>query len=430
MAKLRSTPTVISLLTCAVLATVACSSGGSDSSRLKATGPVTIWYSNNDQEIAWGKAEVAAWNQAHPDQQVIGEPIPSGPSSEEVVTAAITAGTAPCLVFNGSPAAVSGWVQQGGLVPLNDFPDGASYVEGRSGQAAAAGYKSSDGKYYQLPWKSNPVMIFYNKDMFRAAGLDADHPALATYDQFLAAAQKLYDSHVASWAIAPSANSDFYQNWFDYYPLYIAESQGQQLVANGKPTFDDAAGQAVAAFWAQIYSRHLAPQETYNGDAFADKKSAMAIVGPWAISAYGTKVNWGVVPVPTSTGMAADQIHTFADSKSVSVFTACKNQATAWAFLKFATSQAGDGALLQTTGQMPLRADLPTVYASYFSAHPFYTLFAQQAGRTVDVPNVAHGVTMWQDFRNSYQNSVIFGHEPTAQWLHDAAAKVTADIAP
>ena len=114
----------------------------------------------------------------------------------------------------------------------------------------------------------------------------------------------------------------------------------------------------------------------------------------------------------------------------MSVFTACRNQATAWAFLKFATSQAGDGALLQTTGQMPLRTDLPTVYASYFAAHPFYTLFAQQAARTVDVPNVAHGVTMWQDFRNSYQNSVIFGHEPTAQWLRDAAAKVTADIKP
>jgi multiple sugar transport system substrate-binding protein len=273
-------------------------------------------------------------------------------------------------------------------------------------------------------------MIFYDKDMFRAAGLDPDHPALATYDQFLAAAGKLHDSGVATWAIAPSANNDFYQNWFDFYPLYIAESQGQQLVANGKPTFDDAAGQAVAAFWAQLYRRGLAPQETYNGDAFSDKKSAMAIVGPWAIAVYGSKVNWGVVPVPTSTGMPADQIHTFADSKTVSVFTACQNRGTAWDFLKFATSQSGDGSLLQMTGQMPLRADLTKVYASYFTAHPSYNLFAQQAARTVDVPNVAHGVTMWQDFRDSYQNSVIFGKEPTDQWLHDAAAKVTADIKP
>jgi multiple sugar transport system substrate-binding protein len=325
---------------------------------------------------------------------------------------------------------VSGWVQQGGLVPLNTFADGVSYIEGRSGPSAAAGYKSSDGKYYQLPWKSNPVMIFYNKDMFRTAGLDPDHPALATYDQFLATAQKVRQSGGAQWAIAPSANSDFYQNWFDFYPLYIAESQGQQLVTNGKPSFDDAAGQAVAAFWARIYSQGLAPQETYNGDAFADKKSAMAIVGPWAIAAYGSKVNWGVVPVPTSAGTAADQIHTFADSKSVSLFTSCHNQATAWDFLKFATSQSGDGSLLQMTGQMPLRTDLPTAYAAYFAAHPTYTLFAQQAARTVDVPNVAHGVTMWQDFRNGYSNSVIFGKEPTAQWLRDAAAKVTADIQP
>ena len=46
--------------------------------------------------------------------------------------------------------------KQGGLVPLNDFPGGASYIEARTGSSASM-YKSPDGKYYQLPWKSNPV---------------------------------------------------------------------------------------------------------------------------------------------------------------------------------------------------------------------------------------------------------------------------------
>jgi multiple sugar transport system substrate-binding protein len=132
--------------------------------------------------------------------------------------------------------------------------------------------------------------------------------------------------------------------------------------------------------------------------------------------------------VPTSAGMPADQIHTFADSKTVSVFTACKNRQTAWDFLKFATDRDNDGTLLTMTGQMPLRTDLPTTYASYFSAHPEYTLFAQQAGRTVEVPNVANGVTMWQDFRNGYLKSVVFGQQPTSQWLHSAAGTVVSDI--
>ena len=46
----------------------------------------------------------------------------------------------------------------------------------------------------------------------------------------------------------------------------------------------------------------------------------MAIVGPWAISVYGDKVNWGVVPVPTEDGKPAKQIHTFSDEKSSAMY--------------------------------------------------------------------------------------------------------------
>ena len=428
MARLRTFTAAVAALACTALTLVGCGSSGGGAGK-PSSGPIKIWYSNNAQEVSWGKATVELWNKAHPDQQVSGEEIPAGSSSEEVITAAIAAGNAPCLVFNGSPSAISGWVKQGGLVSLNDFADGASYTEGRSGPAVAAEYKSPDGKYYQLPWKSNPVMIFYNKDMFTAAGLDPNHPALATYNDFAAAAQKLVSSGTAQYAIAPAPTNEFFQNWFDFYPLYIAQSGGQALTVNGKATFDDAAGQAVADFWAGIYAKNLAPKEKYNGDAFADKKSAMAIVGPWAIASYAGKVNWGAVPVPTADGMPADQIHTFADSKTVSIFSACKNRQTAWDFLKFASDQDNDGALLAMTGQMPLRTDLASVYASYFTTHPEYAQFAQQASRTVEVPNVANGVTMWQDFRNGYLKSVVFGQQARSQWLHDASGIVASDIA-
>ena len=56
--------------------------------------------------------------------------------------------------------------------------------------------------------------------------------------------------------------------------------------------------------------------------------------------------------------------------------------------LKFATSKEQDGKLLETTGQMPIRTDLPTTYADYFSKNPEYKTFADQASRTVEVPNV------------------------------------------
>ena len=59
----------------------ACGGGGSGTSTSSANdaqGPITIWYSNNAQEVTWGKQVVAAWNKSHPDEKVTGQQIPAG----------------------------------------------------------------------------------------------------------------------------------------------------------------------------------------------------------------------------------------------------------------------------------------------------------------------------------------------------------------
>jgi multiple sugar transport system substrate-binding protein len=381
-----------------------------------------VWYSNNAQEVAWGKQAVAAWNTAHPTEKVTAQEIPAGQTSEAVISAGITAGSAPCLIYNTSPAAVPNFQQQGGLVPLDDFADGASYLSARSGSAGDQ-YKSEDGKFYQLPWKSNPVMLFYNKKAFKKAGISTTAPPLSTYADFLATSKKLVSSGAAKYAILPSPASQFFQSWFDFYPMYAAESGGKQLVQDKKSTFDSPAGQAVAAFWQQMYAQNLSGKEAYNGDAFADGTAAMASVGPWAIATYKDKVDWGVVSLPTTAGSAAGQA-TFSDAKNVAIYTACKNRGTAWDFLKFSTSTDQDGKLLSMTGQMPLRQNLETEYAAYFTANAQYKPFAAKAAHVVEVPNVPASVEMWQAFRDAWSNSVIFGKEDPNKSLTAAAAKI------
>ena len=418
---MAATLTVLALGT-----TAACGGGdsGSTDSALTAKGPIEIWLSNNPEEIAWGKAMVEAWNADHPEEKVTAQEIPAGNTSEEVIGAAITAGNAPCLVFNTSPAAVPQFQKQGGLVALDNFEGGTEYVESRTGEAAEQ-YKSPDGNFYQIPWKSNPVMIFYNKDIMKKAGIDPENPPLATYDEFLDTSRKVVSSGAAEAAIWPAPSSEFYQSWFDFMPLFAAESGGQQLVEDGKATFDSEAGSNVAEFWATMYSEGLSPQEAYPADAFGDQKSAMSVVGPWAIPVYGETVNWGVAPVPTSSGMSPEEVYTFSDAKNVGLYSACENQGTAFDVLKFATGEEQDGQLLELTGQMPLRADLEATYPEYFAANPDHKTFADQASRTVEVPNVSNSIAIWQAFRDEYTSSVIFGKSPVADALTTAADKAT-----
>jgi multiple sugar transport system substrate-binding protein len=409
------------VLLAAALALTACSGGAATNSTGK-RGPITIWYSNNEQEVVWGKQMVAAWNAKHPSEQVKGQEIPAGKSSEEVIGAAITAGNAPCLIYNTAPSAVGQFEKQGGLVDLSAIKDGASYIEARSGDVAKQ-YQNTKGDYFQMPWKSNPVEIFYNKELFAKAGLDPENPQLSTYADFIATSKKLVESGVAPNAILPAPTSEFFQSQFDFYPLYAAETNGKQIVKDNKSTFASQAGYDVADFWATLYKDKLAGQEAYTGDAFADGKAAMAIVGPWAISVY-KGVKWGSVPVPTKDGTPANKTWTFSDAKNIGLYSACKNQSTAWDVLKFSTSKAQDGKLLELTGQMPLRANLQNTYPDYFAKNPAYAAFGDQASRTVEVPPGPNTVEMLQVFRDAWTSAVIFGKGDVHKALDDAAAKI------
>lgn len=419
-----TTGAIAAPLAAATLAACGNGGGGSGGEATSARGPVTIWLSNNEQEVAWGTAMVEAWNAEHPDEQVTAQEIPAGQSSEEAITAAITAGTTPDLIFNISTAAAPGWVRQGGLIDLTTFEDGASYIEERSSADVAKGYATEEGKYYLLPWKSNPVMIMFNKDLFEKAGLDPENPGMNSHESFLEGARKIVESGAAPAAIWPSPTNEFFQPWFDFYPLYIAETDGTQLVEDGKSTFASEDGLAVANFWATIYSEGLAPKEASTDDAMGTAKTAMQSAGPWAISSYKDAFPVGFMPVPTVAGSDASTVKTFADSKNVSMFTTSKNQASAWDFLKFATSEGQDGALLEATGQMPLRTGLLETYPDYFEKNPDYAVFASQAERVVDVPNIPNSIEVWQTFRNEYSASVIFAEVPVEDALQKAADEI------
>ncbi|MGI8575866.1 MAG: extracellular solute-binding protein [Egibacteraceae bacterium] len=424
----RTTQLALALL---LLTLAACGGGGGDSSEggtgaaggeSGGTGPITIWYSNNENEVAWGEARVQAWNEQNPDQQVTAQEIPAGASSEAVIRAAITAGNAPCLIYNTAPAAVPSFHQQQGLVALDEFEGAVDFVKERVGESWQQ-YQSQDGKLYQMPWKANPVMIIYNKDLFEQAGLDPENPPLNTFDEFRQTAQTLVEETDAQAAIYPAPTSQFFQSWFDFYPVFAAETGGEQLVVDGEAQFDSEAGIAVAEFWASLYEEGLALQEEAQGDSFAKGVSAMNAAGPWAVDVY-TDVNWGVVPPPTSDGTPDDETYTFSDAKAVGLYTACENRQSAWEFLKFTMSEESDQALLEATGQMPMRQGLTDTFSSFFEENPTYMPFAQMTDRMVEVPVVPNSIEVWQTFRDAYSASVIFDDQQVEPAMNEAASTI------
>ena len=214
-------------------------------------------------------------------------------------------------------------------------------------------------------------MIFYNKDLFKKAGLDTSKPPLTTYAEFLATSKKIVDSRAAPSAIAPAPSSEFFQSWFDFYPLYAAESGGKQTIEDGKATFDDPAGKDVWNFWARDVRQGLLPEGEVRRGLVRRQEGRHGRRRPLGDRGLQGQGQLGRGPGPDQGRHAAPgDVYTFTDAKNIGLYSACKNQQTAWDVLKFATSKDQDGKLLETTGQMPIRTDLATTYASYFAEAP------------------------------------------------------------
>lgn len=197
-------------------------------------------------------------------------------------------------------------------------------------------------------------MLYYNKDVFAAAGLDPENPELATYDDVLAAAAAVKESGAADYSLYPPASGDYTNSLFDFYPFFLANSGGTQLVSDGAAAFTSEEGLETLEFWKTMYGEGYSSAEAYSGDAwagpFADGVSAMGIAGPWGAGAFDGKVEYGVVPLPTAAGTAAADTYTFGDSKNVGLYTSCENKQTAWDFVKFSMDAENDLALLETWG--------------------------------------------------------------------------------
>ena len=64
-----------------------------------------------------------------------------------------------------------------------------------------------DGKYYAVPKATNTIALYYNKDMFRAHGLDPDQPP-ETWDELVETARTLTDPENNVYGLAFSAKAN------------------------------------------------------------------------------------------------------------------------------------------------------------------------------------------------------------------------------
>src|SRR5258708_1485429 len=171
---------------------------------------LTYWSATNAQELEFANRVAAEWNAQHSKVQIKVEPVPSGQSSEEVILAAIAGQTTPDIYSSVNPAAMQDLLDADGVVQLDAYPDFFDVLHGRMPPDVLNQYRSSDKHFYQVPWKSNPVMVLYNTGMLRKAGVST---LPATYSEFLAAAARVTRDRDGD------GRTDQWMATIDYFPI-------------------------------------------------------------------------------------------------------------------------------------------------------------------------------------------------------------------
>jgi multiple sugar transport system substrate-binding protein len=345
--------TAVFACTAALALTAACTGSGSTGSK-GSTGstaaPVTItfWHGwSAPNELASINTTIAAFEKANPTIKVksvgndnddkINQALRAGGANAPDVVSTFTTNNVGLFCSTHEFADLTPFMKADGIDPATTFPK------------SMLDYTSYKGDQCALPQLGDAFGLYYNVDMFKAAGITSPPKTLSEFD---ADAVKL-----------TKTNSTGGYTQLGFMPTgHGYETQSEHLLGQWGPSYFTSDGKsniaADPAFtqeltWQKNLTAKLggfAQLEKYRttfGDEFSAKnpfetgKVAMAMDGEWRVSMLKTdapSLKYATAPFPVPDALASTYGRGYQTGTIIGMASNSKKQAAAWKFLKFMTT--------------------------------------------------------------------------------------------
>lgn len=391
-------------------------------SSVMAAQPVelTFWNGFTASDRPFLEAILQEFNETHPDIQVVMDIQPWDTMYQKLLPS-WTSGGEPDLAamsYNVIPQ----YVAAGLLAPLDSFYEG--YADEANFSEASLSGMTVDGQRYGVPMISFGLMLYYNKDMFEAAGLDPESPP-QTWEEWQNAIETLsvdedgdgtYDQYGLIWGDHAAPN---------IWPALIWGGGGDFVSEDGSSSMldDPATVEAVQTWNDLLFQSGRVPLGLSGVEAdnlMITQKAAMEISGPWMINAFiDAGINFGIAQIPESPAGRFTQ----GDAVYMVVGQSSPNKEAAYEFLKFWQEEWAQIFWSQNVGFPPVRIDL-TNHPDIIS-NPFVTAFAQSSPyQRIYLPGLLTYTELNDDVIMPAILEAAHGEKSVEEALQEAAAEM------
>lgn len=325
-----------------------------------ATGTVNLW-GRNDIDVT--PAMIKQFNASHPGLKVVFRPMKDADMPTELATA-IRAGSAPDLV-DMDDVYIPAFSREGALTDLTSFIQKMTFHKSLSpGHLTLGTYQ---GREYGVPYVADLSVLWYNKDLFRKAGLNPNDPP-STVGQLLtdAVAVNKLGGGVSGFSFAGDcpgclAFTELPEIWAGGQHLIVGNLGHQRAnVVGNKPL------EQVLTVYHQLWADHLVPasDQTDNGSTWGDDFAAGKVgilpggYAQEAVAAQKSPSEFADAPLPGPKGSYS----TFDGGDDFVIPKGAKNVAGAEEFIQFVL-EAKNQLQYPKLGYTPVRTDL--LNASY-----------------------------------------------------------------
>jgi len=394
---------------------------------------LVFWHSFVASTIPALNELIDKFETEHPNIQIEAQYIPSGDALIQKLITAIRSKTAPDISWLHSDF-LEDLVEADAIYKMEDFINGSNgLAEGEIEDIypALIQFSSWRGTLYSLPMEATNLALIYNKEMFRKAGLDPEQPP-KTWDELHEFSKKLtFDKDKNG---KDDQTGMFIPIYPDRGPLgswmvwqwepFLWQAGGDIInEEQTKVLYDGEGGVKALELWQKIY-RDLRLR-TFTSDfdvAFASKRLAMSMDGPWNLPRYKDllkNLDWAFAPLPTGPVKQA----TVVGGEYLAIFKQSKHPDVAWQFLKWIIEPEIQAFWAMRSGYLPIRHAVLKVpeFQKYLEDNPNFKVFVEQmevgqAQRPIDYG----GLEITRHMAQAIENATI-GNQDVRKALKEAA---------